>query len=104
MMRKFGDRFTRIGEITTIARGITSGCDAFFMPKNVSGNLIATNESEQEWKAVPLMRRCKREEVVSGQIVIVQCGDKTLHPIESQFVRPEVHSAFSRAAKFQNDG
>ena len=28
----------------------------------------------------------------SGKVVIVKCGDGTLHPIEAKFVRPEVHS------------
>jgi len=92
MMREFGDCFTRMGEITTFVRGITSGCDAFFMPRNVSAQLLSENESEQEWKALPLMRRCRREQVVSGDVVIVQCGDKTLHPVEAKYVRPEVHS------------
>jgi hypothetical protein len=92
LMREFGDRFARMGEITTITRGITSGCDAFFMPRNVSRKLLATNKDEEEWKALPLMRRCKRAEVAYGETVIVQCGDKTLHPIECQYVRPEVHS------------
>ncbi len=92
IMGEFGDRFTRMGEITTIVRGITSGCDALFMPRNVSAQLLSENESEQEWKALPLMRRCKREQVVSGEVVIVQCGDKTLHPVEAKYVRPEVHS------------
>lgn len=92
IMREFGNGFTRMGEITTIKRGITSGCDAFFMPRNVSADLLAENESEKEWRSIPLMRRCKREEVASGEVVIVQCGDKTLHPIESRYVRPEVHS------------
>jgi hypothetical protein len=92
MIREFGDRFTRLGEIATIKFGIKSGCDAFFMPRNVSAKLLAENESEQEWKDLPLMRRCKREQVVSGNVVIVQCGDKTLHPVEAKYLRPEVHS------------
>ena len=33
-----------------------------------------------------------RKEVESGKVVIVKCGDGTLHPIEAEFVRPEVHS------------
>ena len=36
IMREFGNRFTRIGEVATIKFGIKSGCDAFFMPRNVS--------------------------------------------------------------------
>jgi len=92
IMREFGNHFTRMGDIATIKFGIKSGCDAFFMPRNVSSDLLAKNPSETEWRALPLMRRCKRAEVESGAVVIVQCGDKSLHPIESEYVRPEVHS------------
>jgi hypothetical protein len=92
IMREFGQRFTRLGEVATIKFGIKSGCDAFFMPRNVSAELLAEYGSEMEWRMLPLMRRCKREEVESGKVVIVKCGDGTLHPIEREFVRPEVHS------------
>jgi len=92
IMREFGHRFTRLGEVATIKRGITSGCDAFFMPRNVSADLLDKHQSKLEWRALPLMRRCAREEVESGKVIIVQCGDKTLHPIEVKYVRPEVHS------------
>jgi hypothetical protein len=92
VMREYGHRFTRLGEIAAIKYGILSGCDAFFMPHDVSAKLLQKNQSEAEWHALPLMRRCKRKEVESGEVIIVECGDGTLHPIESHFVRPEVHS------------
>jgi hypothetical protein len=92
IMREYGHSFTRLGDIAAIKYGILSGCDAFFMPRDVSAKLLEKNPSESEWRVLPLMRRCKRSEVESGEVVIVQCGDKTLHPIESRFVRPEVHS------------
>lgn len=91
-IREFGHRFTRLGEVATIKRGITSGCDAFFMPRNVSAQLLQDYPSEMEWRMLPLMRHCKRGDVESGKLVIVQCGDETLHPIEREYVRPEVHS------------
>ena len=92
VMRRFGARFTRLGEIATIKFGIKSGCDAFFMPRNVSAELLAKNPTETEWKMLPLMHRCSRAAVASGELVIVKCGDNTLHPIEARFVKPEVHS------------
>lgn len=92
IMREFGHRFTRLGDVATIKRGITSGCDAFFMPRNVSAKLLAEYKTEVEWHRLPLMKRCKRAEVESGKAVVVKCGDNTLHPIEAEFVRPEVHS------------
>ena len=36
IMERYASRFVPLGEITTIRRGITSGCDAFFMPRDVS--------------------------------------------------------------------
>ena len=92
IIREFRQRFTRLGEVATIKFGIKSGCDAFFMPRNASAELLAEYGSEMEWRMLPLMRRCKREEVESGKVVIVKCGDGTLHPIEREFARPEVHS------------
>jgi len=62
------------------------------MPRDISAELLAENQSEMEWLHLPLMRRCKRAEVESGKTVIVQCGDKTLHPIEASYLRPEIHS------------
>lgn len=92
IIREFGDGFTRLGEITTIRRGITSGCDAFFMPRDVSSDLLNKNPTESEWRQLPLIRRCKRAEVETGSVVIVKAGDNTLHPIEAEYIRPEVHS------------
>ncbi|MGH9359007.1 MAG: HsdM family class I SAM-dependent methyltransferase, partial [Terriglobia bacterium] len=72
IMREFGHQFTRLGEVATIKRGITSGCDAFFMPRDVSANLLEKPESEMEWQTFPLMRRCRRADVESGKLVIVR--------------------------------
>jgi hypothetical protein len=92
VMREFGHRFTRLGEVASIKYGILSGCDAFFMPRNVSAELLAKHRGEEEWKSLRLMKRCRRAEVERGKVVIVKCGDNTLHPLEAEFVRPEVHS------------
>src|SRR2546430_4407135 len=92
IMREVGSRFTRVGDLATFQRGITSGCDDFFMPHNVSSKLLSENPSEAEWRNLPLFKRCRRADVENGDIVIVECGDHTLHPIEAQYVRPEIHS------------
>jgi hypothetical protein len=92
IMREFGQRFVRFGDVATIKRGITSGCDAFFMPRDVSQELLKEHGSELEWRMVPLMPHCERSEVASGVVAIIESGDRTLHPIERQFVLPEVHS------------
>lgn len=50
LLREFGSRFTRMGEVATIKFGIKSGCDAFFMPRNVSSKLLKEYETEAEWR------------------------------------------------------
>lgn len=92
VMHEYRGRFVRFGEVATIKRGITSGCDAFFMPRNVTTELLSENKTETEWQSLPLMTRCPRKDAATGKVVVVQCGDGTLHPIETRFVRPEMHS------------
>jgi len=65
------------------------------MPRNVSEKLLSQHDSELSWNSIPLMVRVKRKDVEAGNIVIVECGDGTLHPLEAEYVRPEVHSLMS---------
>ena len=92
LMRDYHTRFERLGEIAVVKRGITSGCDAFFMPHDVTKKIIEQVEDGLPWNNIGLMTPCKRSEVESDKVRIVQAGDKTLHPIETEFLRPEVHS------------
>jgi hypothetical protein len=55
IMREFGQHFARFGDIATIKRGITSGCDAFFMPRDVSEKLLKQHGTELAWRMLPLM-------------------------------------------------
>lgn len=92
IMREFGNRFARLGDIAAIRYGILSGCDAFFMPRNVTREILDKYRNDIQWSGLPLIRRCDRRAAEAGSVVVVRCGDGTLHPIESEFVRPEVHS------------
>lgn len=92
IMREFGSKFVRLGDIALIRFGIKSGCDAFFMPRDVSDKLLARHKTESEWRLLPISRRTKRSQVENGSIRIIQAGDKSLHPVESVFLRPEIHS------------
>jgi Eco57I restriction-modification methylase len=92
LLEGYRDRFVRLGEIAEVTRGITSGCDAFFMPRDVTGDVLDQLKEGLPWNDIGLLTPCKRREVESGEVRIVQAGDNTLHPIESKFVRPEVHS------------
>ncbi len=92
LLDKFKGRFVRLGDIAEIRRGITSGCDAFFMPFDVTKEILAKTEGGLPWRDVGLMSPCKLKDVRGGKLAIVKAGDNTLHPIERKFIRPEVHS------------
>ncbi len=93
IMERYASRFVPLGEITVIRRGITSGCDGFFMPRDVSQEFLE-NYSKMEWNDAPLQTHCKRVEVESGKVKLIKTGsgDETVHPIEAEYLAPEVHS------------
>ncbi|MBM4084881.1 MAG: hypothetical protein FJ272_08845, partial [Planctomycetes bacterium] len=92
LIKDYGTRFAKLGEIADVRRGITSGCDAFFMPRDVTDEVLAEVGQGLRWNDVGLMTPCKRTEIESGKVRIVRAGDNTLHPIEREYLRPEVHS------------
>jgi hypothetical protein len=94
IMERYGNGFVPLGEVTAIRRGITSGCDDFFMPRDVSAQVLDTC-SKQDWLNAPLMAHCKRAEVESGKVKLIEAGDGTLHPVEANYLAPEVHSLMS---------
>jgi hypothetical protein len=64
-------------------------CDAFFMPRDVTEELLAAYEDEKEFRsAVGLPRR----DLEAGKLRVIQDGAGTYHPIEPKYVQPEVHS------------
>jgi hypothetical protein len=92
LVRDFGRRFVRLGEIAKVRRGITSGCDAFFMPRDATNEVMRQADEGLRWNDIGLMSPCKRSEIESGKVRIVRAGDNTLHPVETKYLRPEVHS------------
>jgi methylase of polypeptide subunit release factors len=91
IMERYAGRFVPLGEIATIRFGVKSGCDAFFMPRDVSAEYLE-KYSKLDWNNAPLMTHCKRAEVESGVVKLIQAGDQTVHPVEAQYLAPEVHS------------
>jgi methylase of polypeptide subunit release factors len=91
IMRRYASRFVPFGEIATIRFGVKSGCDAFFMPSDVSQGFL-DKYSKLEWNNAPLSTHCKRGEVESGKIKLVLAGDGTVHPVENDCLKPELHS------------
>jgi type I restriction-modification system DNA methylase subunit len=89
VMRKYGDKFVPLGELVQIRRGITSGCDAFFMPRDVTGETLARIEDGRKFRE---LTGVSRSDVESGKVRIVKDGGGTIHAIEAEYVHPEVHS------------
>ena len=89
VMRRLGKQFVPLGEIATIRRGITSGCDPFFMPKDISDQMLQRHRTGRVFRE---QTGVSRSNVESGQLRILEAGDGSLHPIEARYVSPEVHS------------
>jgi len=94
IMERYGERFVPLGEIVGIRRGITSGCDAFFMPRDVSKEFLE-KYSKLDWLNAPVMTHCKRAEVESHKVKLIEAGDGTVHPVEAKYLAPELHSLMS---------
>ena len=89
VMRRLGKQFVPLGKIATIRFGVKSGCDAFFMPKDISAQVL------QRYRTARVFREqtgVSRSGVESGQLRVLEAGDGSLHPIEARYVSPEVHS------------
>lgn len=88
---EFSERFCSFGQLTEVRRGITTGKDDFFYPKDATAECLAAFADpigfEHEY-GVP------RSEIENGKVKLVLAGDKRgeLHAIESEYLEPEVHS------------
>jgi hypothetical protein len=92
ILRRFSKRFIKLGEIARIRFGVKSGCDAFFMPRDVTAELLEEYPTAAAWRRVPFIHPCERADVARGRLKIIQAGDGSQHPIEAKYLRPEVHS------------
>ncbi|MEI8194451.1 MAG: N-6 DNA methylase [Phycisphaerae bacterium] len=90
IMRRYGKRFVALGEIAAIRFGVKTGCDAFFMPRDVTADMLAKYETDHAFR-----EHCggaPRKDVESGKLQIIEAGDGSVHPIEAKCIKPEVHS------------
>jgi len=86
LMKLCGDRFVPLGEIAEIRRGITSGCDAFFFPRDVTEERLAELGPKKFREVYGLTPK------QSEKIRVCLAGDGSVHFIEAEFLEPEVHS------------
>lgn len=89
IMREFGPRFVPLGELVKVRRGITSGCDAFFMPRNITEEMLARFLSANEFRRE---LGVARNAVSSGDLIVINAGDGSIHCVESKYLASEVHS------------
>jgi methylase of polypeptide subunit release factors len=90
IMRRFRKRFVTVGEIADVRFGVKGGCDAFFMPKDVSAEMLAKHEADRAFRGGT--GGAPRTDVESGKLRIIEAGDGSVHPIEARYLAPELHS------------
>lgn len=91
-----GSAFVPLGDprVATIKRGVTTGCDAFFFPRDITDRALKASGDAAGFKD-------KYGISVRGtdRISVVQAGDGTVHLIEKEYLQPvvfnlmEIHSA-----------
>ncbi len=91
LLDRYAGRFSSLGQLATVRRGITSGKDDFFFPKDISNRCLSEMSDpvafENEFGVA-------RKAVEEGELKLVLAGDKRgeLKAIESEYLAPEVHS------------
>jgi methylase of polypeptide subunit release factors len=91
LIDRCGKNFSALGEIAIIRRGITSGKDSFFFPKDYSRDALTKYPNAKDFEAA---YRVPRQEVESGEVSLILCGEglSEVHPIESKYLESEIHS------------
>ncbi len=89
LAERFRGKFAPIGSLVRIRRGVTTGCDAFFMPRDVSRQMLATHTDATAFQKATGTNRVNVE---SGSLHVVLDGAKTQHILEAEYLQPEVHS------------
>jgi len=84
-------KWVPLSEVSSIHRGITSGNDGFFFPRDCSAECLAKHPDSAEFAktyGVP------RQQIASGKVKLVLCGEgySTVKPIEAAYLEPELHS------------
>jgi hypothetical protein len=83
-----GNNLTPLCNVAKIRRGITSGKDIFFFPKDCTEECLKSANEHLDIGSISL------KEVESGKVKLVRCGEGygEIQPIESKYIEPEVHS------------
>lgn len=86
----YGQHFIPLGHLLKVKRGITTGNDKFFYPKDITDEALLITDDVLFSSTFGVSRNL----VESGIIKIVKCGEQYLetHAIESEYLQYEVHS------------
>jgi hypothetical protein len=82
---RLGDQFIPLGSIVEIQRGITTGCDAFFMPHDVTAEILQKKLSDKEFRQLV---GASRHEVEGGSVQIIKDGAGTVHKSSTKLFPP----------------
>ncbi len=90
LLDHFHNRVIPFGELTEIRRGITTGKDSFFYPRDATQEALKVTDFDEFQTRFGV----ERAEVTNGDVKIVRCGEgyEEMRSIESHFLEPEVHS------------
>lgn len=90
LLDRFDNRLLPLSSIANIRRGVTTGNDAYFFPKDASQEALQVTD-EDEFR---LRFQAERYEVESGLVKVVRCGPghEEMRPLEAEYLEPEVHS------------
>lgn len=87
LLKAAGSRFVPLDQLADIKRGITSGCDAFFFPRDVTGEALAAYPDPDMFRNIYGLARADTE-----RLRLIEAGDGTRHVVEAEYLEPEVHS------------
>jgi type I restriction-modification system DNA methylase subunit len=85
LINRYGDSFVPLGKIAEVKRGITSGCDAFFFPRDITDEAMSQNLSDHEFKERYGIGRSE-----TRKVRIVEAGDGSVHLIENDYLEPVI--------------
>jgi type I restriction-modification system DNA methylase subunit len=87
LLKRGGERFVPLEQIAEVKRGITSGCDAFFYPVDITDKAVASDLSERDFRDSYGIHRMDTD-----KIRIVLAGEKERHLIEEKYLEYVLHS------------
>lgn len=91
LVERAGPRLVPLARLAEIRRGVTSGKDEFFLPKDASAEALTEHLDAAAFRSAYY---ADRNDVEAGRVRILACGAGLTErrPIEARYVEPEVHN------------